>query len=65
VIYCYNAARNNPFIEHHHPFYTPLHKVSNEAIKQAGLKFSNTGQAAFRKTFSNPPGLTQKLGGDR
>ena len=65
VIFCYNAARNNPFIEHHHPFYTPLHKVSNEAVKQAGLKFSNAGQAAFRKTFSNPPGLTQKLGGDR
>ena len=65
VIFCYNAARNNPFIEHHHPFYTPLHKVSDEAVKQAGLKFSNAGQAAFRKTFSNPPGLTLKLGGDR
>jgi len=65
VIFCYNAARNNPFIEHHHPFYTPLHKFSDEAVKQAGLKFSNAGQAAFRKTFSNPPGLTQKLGGDR
>ena len=65
VIFCYNAARNNPFIEHHHPFYTPLHKVSDEAVKQAGLKFSNAGQSAFRKTFSNPPGLTQKLGGDR
>jgi ectoine hydroxylase len=64
VIFCYNAARNNPFIEHHHPFYTPLHKVSDEAVKQAGLKLSNAGQAAFRKTFSNPPGLTQKLGGD-
>jgi ectoine hydroxylase-related dioxygenase (phytanoyl-CoA dioxygenase family) len=65
VIFCYNAARNNPFIEHHHPFYTPLHKVSDEAVKQAGLKFSNAGQSAFRKTFSNPPGLTQKLGADR
>ena len=65
VIFCYNAARNNPFIEHHHPFYTPLHKVSDETVKQAGLKFSNAGQAAFRKTFSNPPGLTQKLGAER
>lgn len=65
VIFCYNAARNNPFIEHHHPFYTPLHKVNDEAVKQAGLKFSNAGQAAFRKTFSNPPGLTQKLGAER
>lgn len=25
----YNKATNNPTIEHHHPQYTPLHKVSN------------------------------------
>ena len=62
VLFCYNAARNNPFIAHHHPFYTPLDKVSDEAIKQAGLKFSGSGQDAFMKTFSNPPGLKQRLG---
>ena len=64
VLFCYNAARNNPFIAHHHPFYTPLDKVSDDAIKQAGLKFSGTGQDAFMKTFSNPPGLKQRLGTD-
>jgi hypothetical protein len=64
VIFCYNAACIHPFIEHYHPFYTPLHKVSNEAVKQAGLKFSNAGQSAFRKLFSNLPGLVQKLGAD-
>ena len=38
MICCYNAARNNPYQEAHHPRYTPLHKVSDAAIKQAGLK---------------------------
>ena len=61
VLFCYNAARNNPFIEHHHPFYTPLDKVDDTAIKQAGVKFSGAGQEAFMKTFSNPPGLKQRL----
>jgi ectoine hydroxylase len=61
VLFCYNAARNNPFIAHHHPFYTPLIKVSDDAIKQAGVKFSGAGQDAFMKTFSNPPGLKQRL----
>ena len=31
VLFCYNAARNNPYIEHHHPFYTPLEKVADSA----------------------------------
>jgi hypothetical protein len=61
VLFCYNAARNNPFIEHHHPLYTPLVKVSDDAIKQAGVKFSGAGEGAFMKTFSNPPGLKQRL----
>jgi ectoine hydroxylase len=38
MICCYNAARNNPYKESHHPRYTPLHKVSDSAILEAGLK---------------------------
>lgn len=38
MICCYNAARNNPYKESHHPRYTPLHKVPDSAIKEAGLK---------------------------
>jgi Phytanoyl-CoA dioxygenase (PhyH) len=38
MICCYNAARNNPYKEHHHPFYTPLHKVPDSAIREAGLR---------------------------
>ena len=38
MICCYNAARNDPYKEAHHPRYTPLLKVSDSAILQAGLK---------------------------
>jgi hypothetical protein len=38
MICCYNAARNNPYKEAHHPRYTPLHKVEDDAINAVGLK---------------------------
>ncbi|QNI33978.1 phytanoyl-CoA dioxygenase family protein [Alloacidobacterium dinghuense] len=38
MICCYNAARNDPYKESHHPRYTPLKKVPDELILQAGLK---------------------------
>ena len=38
LICCYNAARNNPYKASHHPQYTPLHKVSDAAIKEVGIK---------------------------
>jgi len=38
MICCYNAARNNPYKAHHHPQYTPLSKVPDSAIRQAGLR---------------------------
>ncbi len=43
MICCYNAARNDPYKESHHPRYTPLHKVPDSAIKEAGLRrFADT-----------------------
>ncbi|MFO0949036.1 MAG: phytanoyl-CoA dioxygenase family protein [Planctomycetota bacterium] len=36
-ICCFNAARNNPYKEHHHPLYHKLHKVPDSAIRDAGL----------------------------
>jgi ectoine hydroxylase len=43
MICCYNAARNNPYKESHHPRYTPLQKVPDSAIREAGLKrFANS-----------------------
>ncbi len=38
MICCYNAARNDPYKEAHHPRYTPLHKVPDSAILEAGIK---------------------------
>jgi ectoine hydroxylase-related dioxygenase (phytanoyl-CoA dioxygenase family) len=38
MICCYNAARNDPYKESHHPRYTPLHKLPDSAILEAGLK---------------------------
>jgi ectoine hydroxylase len=43
MICCYNAARNDPYKEAHHPRYTPLSKVPDAAILEAGLRrFSDT-----------------------
>ena len=38
MICCYNAARNNPYKESHHPRYTPIKKVPDSAIRTVGLK---------------------------
>jgi hypothetical protein len=38
MICCYNAARNNPYKESHHPRYTPLKKVDDSMIKAVGVK---------------------------
>jgi len=37
LICCYNAARNDPYKESHHPRYTPLIKVDDSMIKTVGL----------------------------
>jgi hypothetical protein len=52
MICCYNAARNNPYKEHHHPRYTPLSKVPDSAILEAGLRrFSDSfSDVAWMKT---------------
>ena len=61
VLFCYNAARNNPYLEHHHPQYTPLHKVDDQAIKLAGIKHADSSDDYFRKNFSNPPELKKTI----
>jgi ectoine hydroxylase len=38
MICCYNAARNDPYKESHHPRYTPLKVVPDAAIKEVGVK---------------------------
>jgi ectoine hydroxylase-related dioxygenase (phytanoyl-CoA dioxygenase family) len=38
MICCYNAARNDPYKDSHHPRYTPLSKVEDEAVRAVGVK---------------------------
>ena len=38
LICCYNAKRNDPYKESHHPRYTPLEKVDDDAIKKTGIR---------------------------
>ena len=38
MICCYNAARNDPYKEAHHPRYTPLKVVPDSAIREVGIK---------------------------
>jgi ectoine hydroxylase len=50
MICCYNAKHNNPYEESHHPRYTPLEKVADSAIFEAGNKrFGASGDS-----FLNP-----------
>ena len=38
LICCYNAARNDPYKDSHHPRYSPLQKVSDTQVKAVGMK---------------------------
>lgn len=42
LICCYNAARNDPYKEHHHPRYTKLEKLSDAAVKEMGARVSDS-----------------------
>lgn len=45
MICCYNAARNDPYKDAHHPRYTPIGKVEDGAIREAGVKrFGDSGE---------------------
>jgi len=38
MICCYNAARNNPYKESHHPRYTPLEIVEDHEVRATGAR---------------------------
>jgi ectoine hydroxylase len=67
MICCYNAARNNPYKESHHPRYTPLAVVADAAIKAVGVKrfaddasdvawLEDSQDASARRLAHQPPG---------
>ena len=39
LICCYNTKHNNPYKESHHPFYEPIEKLPDSAIKEMGGNF--------------------------
>ena len=48
MICCYNAARNDPYKESHHPRYTKLTVVPDSAIRDVGIKrFADSGDVAW------------------
>ena len=50
-------------LEHHHPQYTPLEKLDDEAIKSAGLRMMDpSADNAFMKKSVPPPELKKKGG---
>ena len=49
-----------PFLAHHHPFYTPLDKVDDGAIKRASVKFAS-GIDGFREKSANLPELNRTI----
>jgi ectoine hydroxylase len=61
VLHCYNAARNDPFIDHHHPGYTPLVKVADSALREAGVRFAVGEDDHFRKSQGNPAALRRRF----
>ncbi len=60
LIYCYNAARNDPVIEHHHPGYTPLERVPDGALLDAGLTFASGDTEGFFSAPANPKSLEER-----
>ncbi len=65
MICCYNAARNDPYLDHHHPRYTPLEKVPDGAIKQAGLRFAPASDGDKFLNKPSPPPELRKRGGNQ
>jgi len=48
MICCYNAKHNDPYKESHHPRYTPLDKVDDNAIREVGIKrFEDAGDVSW------------------
>ncbi|MEC8988266.1 MAG: hypothetical protein VYB66_03400, partial [Verrucomicrobiota bacterium] len=43
LLCCYNTKHNNPYKESHHPFYEPLKKLPDSAIKEMGSKLFEAG----------------------
>ena len=61
LICCYNTRHNNPFKESHHPFYEPLEKLPDGAIKEMGEKLFSNGTDFWNPNRDATTGSGEKV----
>ena len=62
LICCYNAARNHSYLDHHHPHYTKLERVSDDAVRLAVAKHANASESSAFMYKSYAPLEIKKIG---
>ena len=60
LICCYNTKHNNPYKESHHPFYQPLEKLADSAIKEMGAKLFEEGADFWNPADDKTTGAGEK-----
>jgi ectoine hydroxylase-related dioxygenase (phytanoyl-CoA dioxygenase family) len=63
LICCYNARGNDPYLAHHHPFYSPIAVVEDDAIKAAGMKLADGATENFSSKPNDPPEIAGSKAG--
>ncbi|MEM7235447.1 MAG: phytanoyl-CoA dioxygenase family protein, partial [Planctomycetota bacterium] len=56
LLCCYNTKENDPYKDHHHPRYTKLEKLSDDAILKMGAKPSASTQEFLRQEDDDTTG---------
>ena len=62
LICCYNKASNNPYKPHHHPFYTRLERVPDEAVLAAGDRLADLAVRGFLEEGKDETAEVRKAG---
>ena len=60
LICCYNTKHNNPYKESHHPFYEPLEKLPDSAIKEMGGKLFEAKTEFWDPSIDDTTGAGEK-----